>query len=100
MDTTRTIYAILDLVANDIIGGLHIHRHEAAAIRFFSDIANMPDSNINRHPADFQLVQLGHLNEKHQIVENYKLVITGAQWAAAQLPDEPQQPQIRPMGAR
>lgn len=81
---TRNLYAIEDTVANDLIGGIHIHRHEAAAIRMFSDVAQLEGSMINRHPQDYQLIQLGHLDEKNQLVENYKLVMTGLQWAAAQ----------------
>lgn len=80
----RGVYAILDIVADDLIGVLQIHKHEASAIRTFGDIANMKDSLLARHPHDFDMIRLGFLNEKHQLIDNYKVVITGKQWAAAQ----------------
>lgn len=83
---TKIIYAVYDNVADDILGGLHIHRHEAAAIRFYGDIATLPDSLIGKHPQDFDLVQLGHINRHGRIVGEFRIVLTGAQWAAAQQP--------------
>lgn len=81
-DQTRNLYAIIDNKAEDIIGGIQIHRHEAAAVRMYNDVANTEGTMLNKHPGDFDLVQLGHLDEKNQIVENYKMVMTGEQWLA------------------
>lgn len=83
---TKIIYAIWDNVADDILGSLHIHKHEAAAIRFYGDIATLQDSIIGKHPEDFDLVQLGHINKHGRLVGEFRQVLTGVQWAAAQHP--------------
>lgn len=82
----RQIYAIYDNVSQDIIGGLHLHPHQAPAIRMFSDVATMPNSQIALHPADFDLVLLGTLNDDCSITADRKKIpiMTGANWAAAQ----------------
>lgn len=77
------IFAILDTVANALIGGLLLHKHEAAAVRFYSDVATMKDSQIARHPQDFNLLQLGYLDDEHQLVPDYRVVLTGENWLAA-----------------
>lgn len=79
-----TIYAIRDNVAEQIIGTLIMLKHEAAAVRSFGDIASMPESIVGKHPADFDLVQLGYITHTHQLEPDYRLVITGAAWLAAQ----------------
>lgn len=81
------IYAIYDKVAGQILGGLHFHKHEAAAIRFFSDVAAMANSQVGQHPADFELVKLGWITvDNKTIVPDYSLVLSGEKWAAAQAP--------------
>lgn len=80
----KGIYAIFDNVADAIIGGLHLHPHGAPAIRMFSDVALMPDSQIGRHPNDFDLLRLGQLNEDSTITPEKEVIMTGANWSAAQ----------------
>lgn len=82
------IYAIRDTVAESIIGGLQLHKHDAAAVRTFGDIAADPQTQLHRHVADFELVCLGRLNGLDEIEADYTVIITGAQWAAAQKPAE------------
>lgn len=82
------IYAIYDNVAQAIIGGLHIQPHAAPAIRMFGDVAALPNSSIGLHPADFDLVQLGVLNEDNTITPQKEIILTGANWAAAQIQPE------------
>lgn len=81
-----TLYAVLDLVADNIIGGIQLHRHEAAAIRTFGDIASAENSLVHMHPTDFALVRLGHLTDTHELEPDYAVVLTGVQWLAAQQP--------------
>lgn len=78
------IYAILDIVADAIVGILTIHRHDASAIRFFGDVAADSKSNVAQHPRDFNLIRLGYLSTDHRVVPAFDTIITGAQWAAAQ----------------
>lgn len=80
----KLIYAIHDNVAGAIIGGLHLHPHSAPAIRMFSDIATMAESQIARHPNDFDLLLLGTLNEDNTISPVHEIVLRGAVWSAAQ----------------
>lgn len=76
----RGIYGILDKLAQEIIGGLQLHYHEAPAIRAFDDIGRMPDSMIGRHPQDFDLIRLGWLTLESTIEPEYKVVLSGTQW--------------------
>lgn len=81
------IYAIYDTVASQITGGLYFYKHEAAAVRFFSDVATMDKSQVSQHTADYELVRLGYITEDNKtIVADYAVVLTGAKWLAAQAP--------------
>lgn len=88
--TVRTgIYAIYDRQARAVVGGLQMHRHDAAAIRTFGDVASQKGSMVQMHPEDYDLIRLGHLDDDaepaviqaHQVPE---VVITGAAWLHAQ----------------
>lgn len=81
------IYAIRDLVSKAILGGLHFFRHPAPAIRFFGDIASDPQTQIARHPQDYDLIAVATFDEDTLKLDGFdepEIVITGAQWAAAQ----------------
>lgn len=85
------VYAIIDNKADMIVSTvLTIHKHPAAAMRFFDDIARSPQSDIAKHPADYDLVQLGYLTEDNQIVAEHDVILTGKQWLSMQQPTEPQ----------
>lgn len=85
------IYAVIDTKADAIVGGLQLHRADAAAIRAFGDIASDPQTIIARHPEDFELRRLGFIDINNEIVTpstESDTIITGAQWKAAQQPQE------------
>lgn len=82
------VYAIIDNMAKAILGGLHLHKHEASAVRFFADVASMPESLVGKHPQDFDLVQLGFITNSQQLERGYKLVLKGSVWAAATTTEE------------
>lgn len=85
MKHLNTIYAILDTKTNDYMGNafaLSIHKHQAAAVRFFSDVFHSPHSPLAAHPEDYTLVQLGYLDLDNQLVPEY-MVILEAQSIAA-----------------
>lgn len=87
MDTTKyqvAIYAILDLIAGTILGGLQLHKHDAAAVRFYSDVAAMKDSLVGRHPQDFDLVKVGYITHDNTIEPTHQLILKGSMWLAAQ----------------
>lgn len=88
------VYGIRDNVAGMLIGGLYVHKHEAAAIRFFSEAAKQPDSMIGKYPADFDLVKIGYIDNNGHIysVDEQQVIhavvtLSGASWAAAQVTD-------------
>lgn len=100
---TTTIYAIVDVKANQMVGGLMTHKHEAAAVRMFSDIANAKDTMIQRHPQDFNLVRLGYITHDYALAPDYADILTGQNWKAAQDQQQPAELDMeyhRPMGAR
>lgn len=81
------IYALFDKLAASIVGGLHTFKHDAAAIRFFGDIAGDPKSFVAKHAADYDLLVLGTMDDQGVIdAEHPAIVISGAQWVAAQVP--------------
>lgn len=87
----RGIYAVLDLAADDLVGqmqALTVHKHEAAAVRFFTDIAATQGSIVNKHPEDFVLKRLGFLDENNDLVPNEAIILSGTAWAATQQPRE------------
>lgn len=91
MDTKTyrdTIYAILDTVSEQIAGGLYLHKHEAAAVRFYADVASRPDTLVAKHPQDFNLVQLGYITHENTIIPEYKTVLLGSTWIASQAKKE------------
>lgn len=87
MRTNGAIYAILDTVANDLVGmfPLQIFKAPAAAVRYFSDAAANEKTQIGQHPEDFTLVCLGYLTDNHTIEANQEpeIIITGKAWLAA-----------------
>lgn len=80
----RIIIAIIDTLAKDIIGPIQVFAHPAPAVRMFSDVANDNRTAIHNHVEDHELVMLGTLNEDLTVTADYKVIITGAQWRAAQ----------------
>lgn len=95
MDNAKAgLYAIMDTMAQDILGSTNaitIHKHEATAVRFFSDIAGTPGTLVNQHPEDCQLVRLAWLTDDNTILPDAAVILTGAQWKAAQ-----PQPEAKP----
>lgn len=88
------IYAIIDLLSRAIIGPLQLHKHEAAAVRVFTDALLDPDprNSVHKHPDHYELIQLGWLEENDEegfrLVPEPRGVLTGKQWLAAQPPEE------------
>lgn len=75
----RQIYAIIDSVTDEIIGGLQTHINDQSAIRFLWDVALSEKSIVRNHPLDFDLYRLGALGNDHRIHPNFVRIITGAQ---------------------
>lgn len=83
----QTIYAIYDNKAEDFIGApqaLVTFKHDAAAIRFFTDLALDKNTVLARHPEDYELIALATMENTGIELLPARTVITGAAWAAAQ----------------
>lgn len=81
------IYAVYDLVAQTIIGGLRLEKHDSPAIRWFVDAASQETTLIHQHPADFQLVRLGWVDDtdtqKTIIIADHAVILDGSTWLAS-----------------
>lgn len=80
----RLIITVRDNVAQDTVGPIQLIRHEAQGVRYFSDIAVDPQTMVHRHVTDYDLVQLGVLQDDLTITPDQRIIITGAAWNAAQ----------------
>lgn len=80
-----TIYAIYDNKAQDLLAShVMLQRHDAVAIRAFTDLANSQGSRVPHHPADYDLVRLGYLdNNSTALVPDFAVILTGEQLMAA-----------------
>lgn len=87
----RGIYAIRDRVAADLVG-MHMYmlmtfRTSQEAARYFADAVNDTSSILNKHPADYELVKLGDINNDGTINKHDEIVvITGDALLAVQQP--------------
>lgn len=78
------LYVIHDTVAEHIVGFITVHKHDAAAIRMFVDVAAAPNSSIAAHPEDYQLVRVGYIDVSTlKITTEHSVVLSGKAWAAA-----------------
>lgn len=95
----KRIYIIWDKLAMEAVGimKLHLYAHDAAAIRFFGDIASDKQSTVSRHPADYELHCIGNFDSREQEMltpmKRPVVVITGEQWLAAQ--QQSTEPEVR-----
>lgn len=88
------IYAIFDTMAKDITGGLYLHKHQAAAVRFYADVATDKDTSIYRHPQDYDLILLGYIQEDLTLEPRYSVILKGSVWIAAQTEVLNEQPKL------
>lgn len=79
----KLICSIYDKLGEEM-GPLVEFKHPAQAIRFFGDMCLSENSPIRRHIADHDLYQLGIVNDDNELVPEKRILITGAQWLAAQ----------------
>lgn len=82
----RMIVAIWDHKAQDIVGNsLTIHRHGATAVRMFTDIANTDRQGnmLQQHTEDFDLIQVGYLNDDGTIEPAKEILLAGKIMKAA-----------------
>lgn len=94
----KGLYIIRDTVGRHFYDGIQVHAADAAAVRSFVDTATDERPNlIKNHVTDHELVRIAYINvESGEILpprapEDYSddhwspvVVLTGAQWKAAQ----------------
>lgn len=86
---TSALYCIYDTVAASITGPVWTMKHDAVAIRNFSDIASQKNTGVAQHPRDYSLVCLGYLDEEtRELTPDNRIVITGGQWLDMQQQQE------------
>lgn len=101
MNKNGAIYAILDTVANDLVGmfPLMVFKSPAAAVRYFQDAASNDKTQVGQHPEDYVLVCLGYMTDAHTIATDKdalgdparEIILTGKAWKAAAIPELPNQ---------
>lgn len=92
----RMIYAIRDRVANDLAGyfPLVVMRTDQQAIRYFADSCAMNEQNhrsaIAAHPADYELIACGTIEENGEITaQRTRVILTGDALLAMQTQHTP-----------
>lgn len=87
----KKIYAIRDRVADELVGMrmycLMVFRTDEEAARYFADAINDTTSILNKHPADYELIELGQLDDQYISGDHSnRVVITGDTLLALQQP--------------
>lgn len=96
----RMLIAIIDNKAKDITPHnlIWVHKNTATAVRMYTDVANDPKSTIAQHLEDYDLVQLGTIDDEHKITPTYEIIVLGKTYAA-QLQEPTSDNTVRPIGA-
>lgn len=65
-DVTPVVYRVYSIrdVKTNVYNSPYFQTHKAGAIRMFMDLCTDPQSTIKKHPADFQLYELGTFNSE------------------------------------
>lgn len=84
------LYVVYDNKAEDTLGFIQLHKHEAVAVRTFTDIATHAESRIKQHPEDYDLIRLGYLEADNlTITPEQTVILTGkALFAAMETNDQ------------
>ncbi|QCQ85142.1 nonstructural protein [Blackfly microvirus SF02] len=80
----KMIIAIVDTLANEVTGPLWTWQNAAPAIRQFGDLVTDQKTQIAQHPEDYDLVQVGILEDDLTITPRKEVIITGRAIKAAQ----------------
>lgn len=81
----RLLFVVYDKVAETFLFNIVIDRHPAPACRQFNDALAAPDSALAKHPADYQLLHIGYIEDSGQLVPIVPQVIhTGEAWLSSQ----------------
>jgi len=84
--TYTKLYAVMDRVARDIFGGVIRCANDEVARRAFHDLLTQKDSPIAGHRGDYDLIQIGTIDNDGYMVPNELEAITiarGQDWLDA-----------------
>lgn len=56
------IYVLYDRAAENALRPFMIHKNDVVPLRETTDLANNPESVINRHAKDFELIHIGQVD--------------------------------------
>ena len=77
----KRLYGIYDRVAAELIGRamyiLLTFRTDEEAARYFADAINDNTTILHKHPADYELLNLGSMDDQGNIDSEIRHVITG-----------------------
>lgn len=91
----KTIYAIRDRIAKDLVGNftqLVCFRTDSQAVRYFGDSAAMQGSAIGAHLNDYELIKIADVDDEGNILTEHgpSIVITGSAIVAMQADTKPE----------
>lgn len=80
------LYMVRDIVGGQVIKPIIIVKHEAAAVRIFTDAMKDERTDLFQHPADYELLYLGEQNDDTGEIaglERPRAILTGRQYTLA-----------------
>lgn len=81
----KGLYVVYDLVASCCAGPVVQFAGDPAAGRFFVDLLGDRDTNVGKHPKDFELRRVGWIDDESSMIEpTYHVVVSGEQWVNMQ----------------
>lgn len=75
----RKLMVVVDIVAKDVVGPVLYFQHNAPAIRFFTDAIQDETTPLSKHPADYELRQIGILDDNLTVTLHQETIVTGEQ---------------------
>ncbi|QXP44222.1 MAG: nonstructural protein [Arizlama microvirus] len=85
MDTPgRSLFIIMDTVAETFIGQIIVDRHPAPVCRLFHKLLGDQQTQLAQHPKDYTLLHVGFIEDDGTLTPIAPLTIaTGEAWLAA-----------------
>lgn len=75
----KFLYAVLDTITNEIIGGIQLHLNNQSAVRTMEHILKQPNSVVTMNPGDFELWKLGTIDHLNNLLPARDLILSGLQ---------------------
>lgn len=85
----QKLYIIWDRVAEAFIGGIILQRSDAPVVRMFNELLADPQTQLAKHPADYDLRFVGTIDDDGSVIGAGHVVIsTGQAWVTSQEPQK------------